>query len=133
MLKIYGSSDDLVELEGVCNMMRTCPKCGRDIDEPSECIVGDGTDEIDTGSRPCAIIVGDVENGGVVVKMRYEESVTSGCWSAEIAQLGENVPIPWPVQVITMLSSRADGGVPYSVKVTIDAPHKTPVRWEKPR
>ena len=132
MLKIYGSSDDLVELVGVANKVKTCPRCGHDIDEPVECSVGDGDDEVDTGGKNLAIIVGDMEHGGVVVRMRYEHSVTSGCWSAELAQMGEGVPIPWPVLVATTLSAGADEGSPYSVMVKVDAPHGTPVRWEKP-
>lgn len=104
MVKIYGASDDLVEIEG----------------HP------DG-DEIGCYDRDVVIMLGTVETGGIAVRMSYAprfsalgDGVAAACWSAEIAQLDEDRPIPWPVRL---------GTVRYSVAVLIDAPPETPLRF----
>lgn len=107
MLKIYGASDDLVELEG--------------------CV----EDEIDCYDKWVQITVGypEAEHGrasqGVKVIMRYAPKwVNAGVWSAEIFPIDEDVEIPWPVKV--ELSERK-----YSAQVVIDCPEGTPVTWKK--
>lgn len=105
MVKIYGASDDLVEIEG----------------HP-------GGDEIGCYDQDVIVMLGTMETGGIAVRMSYAPrfaafgmGVATACWSAEIAQLDEDRPIPWPVRVET---------VRYSVAVLIDAPLETPIRFE---
>lgn len=98
-ISIYGASDDLVEIEG------------------------DVEDEIGPGRM---IQIGD-EKMGVRVTMRYHASSKSGpVWRASIEQVDEGVPM-FPVT----LGLADPHGYPdpqsYSVKVTVDCPHGTPV------
>lgn len=104
MIKIYGTSDDLVEIEG----------------HPSG-------DEVGCYDQDVCIMVGSMESGGVAVRMHYGSRVAalhkeaaSGCWSAEITPLHEDKPIPWPIQITT------EG---YSAAVLIDAPAGVDLRW----
>lgn len=97
MIHIYGASDDLVEIEG----------------HP------DG-DEIGCYDQDVLIKIDDGQGGGVAVRMSYQprmaplgDGVAAGCWSAEIAQIDEDHPIPWPLSIDTFH---------YSVRVRIDAP-----------
>lgn len=98
MLKIYGASDDLVELEGFIR------------------------DEVDCYDKPVQIKVG-TDDSGLIITMRY--GVLGAVWSAELSQLDEDVPIPWPVTVVTQ--GRREDDVGYSVAVCIDCPDDTPV------
>lgn len=107
MLKIYGASDDLVELEG--------------------CV----EDEIGCYDKWVEITVGytEAEPGrdtqGVKVIMRYAPKwADAGVWTAEVFPLDEGVEIPWPVKI--ELSERK-----YSAQVVIDCPDGTPVKWKK--
>jgi len=121
MLKIYGASDDLVELEGIGELVRKCPECGHDIDEPSRAVVGHSSGEF--GSGDLMVVVGGVDGApGIRVRVRYGRFGV-GCWSAEVCQIDEDVPIPWPVSIKHSVRG-------YSVVVEIDAPDGTPVRWE---
>ena len=79
------------------------------------------------------IAVGDA-SGGVLVVMRYSPPLpadvpttapTPGVWSAEIRQLAEDVPIPWPVSVRHIPQ---DDQI-YMLAVDIDCPDGTPVEW----
>lgn len=95
MIRIYGASDDLVEIEG----------------HP------DG-DEVGCYDEDVLIQIGDEETGGVVIRMSYAPRFNAftaafACWSAEIAQIDEDKPIPWPISISTNR---------YSVEVRIDAP-----------
>lgn len=135
MLKICGASDDLVELEGIGKLVKACLTCGQEIDNPtkrygSSAVVGEGSEEI--GSGDVMVVVGGnlsldesidpSPTGGIHVRMRYGRFGV-GCWSAEVCQIDEDVPIPWPVSI-------KHGGRGYSVVVEIDAPDGTPVRWK---
>jgi hypothetical protein len=91
MIVVYGHSDDLVEVEGA----------GFD-------------DEADGDSR---LVFGNKEDGGVQVDMRY---VTPGVWAATIQQLGDEVPIPWDIQV---------SNTAYTVRVEIDIPDDSTVDY----
>lgn len=109
MLKIYGASDDLVEIEGP------------------------GGDEIDCYNSGVEITVGYPEAApgrdaqGVKVIMRYAPKWTDAAvWTAEVFPIDEDVDIPWPVSV-----SLAERG--YSAQVLIDCPEDTPVKWRKVR
>lgn len=72
------------------------------------------------------------ETGGVEVVMRFDTG-GSGTWAALVRQVGEGIPIPWPVTI-----SEADAGTPgcpdrksYSVLVSVACPPGTPVRCGK--
>lgn len=113
MITIYGASDDLVEIGG----------------HP------DG-DEIGCYDEDVLIVIGCGIDGGVAVRMSYvgisngvESETGFGCWSAQIAQLGEDVAIPWPITIGT--KGRRSDDVGYSVLVSIDAPDGVPLTVTK--
>lgn len=100
MIRIYGASDDLVEVENDARPLR-----------PGE------PDEIGHFNRPTLLRVTPIdgaERGGLLVRMRYA-SFPGAVWSAELAQIDEDEPIPWPVTVRHGKPSRG-----YSVVVEID-------------
>lgn len=106
-LKIYGASDDLVEIEGHF------------------------TEEVDCYDKNVLITVGwpeasaGEESRGLQILMKYAPKWTdSGVWSAELAPLDEDVKIPWPVSV--KLGERG-----YTVEVIIDCPDDVPVTFKK--
>lgn len=74
-MRIYGASDDLIEVEG-----------------------HDRADEYN-GDR-LRFTIGD-RAGGVVVLMEYANArvTEEGCWHATICQIAEDVPIPWPTHI----------------------------------
>ena len=124
MIQIFGYSDDLIEIEGITN---------------GNC--GDAHLELN-GDR-ATIILGD-KTGGVCITMRYSDKTMipgrkegHGCWSAQIVQIDNGVPIPWPITIkhnhkieyrINDIDrmERIQGRVHYSVLVEIDAPADTP-------
>lgn len=112
MICIYGASDDLVEIEG----------------HP------DG-DEVGCYEKDVFITIGDTTGGGLAVRMSYSpqlgKDVAFGCWTAEIGQLDEDCPIPWPVTITTAKRHPNDPEAGYSVKVAIDAPAGVTLRWFK--
>lgn len=97
MIRIYGSSDDLTVIEGDVN---------------------------EEGTAKSTITVGS-PTGGLVIKMRYKGP--DPVWSATVVQVGEYVPIPWPVRISEAPISGTNTGS-YSAMVTIDCPPGTPVR-----
>ena len=103
MIKIYGASDDLVEIEGSIH-----------------------GDEIDCYDKSVLITIGEPEASpgrdahGLQIRMRHG---SLGSWSAEVGQIDDDYAIPWPVFLRV-----ADHG--YSVMVCVDAPADTPLRWE---
>lgn len=106
-LRIYGASDDLVEIEGHF------------------------AEEVDCYDRSVLITVGWPEanagrdSQGVYVLMRYAPKwVKTGVWTAEISPLDEDVEIPWPVTVSL-------GGRGYTAEVVIDCPDNVPVTFKK--
>ena len=111
MIRIYGASDDLVEIEG----------------HP------DG-EEVGCYDKDVVVIIGTM-TAGLVVRMSYDGAtvpesaglgeVGFGCWSARVVQVAEDAPVPWPVTITTAGSS--SGAVGYSVCVNIDAPAGTPL------
>lgn len=108
-MKVYGQSDDLIEVEGV-------RKVGK---RSWVTAAGYAGDEFSRGR----IQVGD-RAGGLIVKMAYGKR--AGVWSACVEQIDEEVPIPWPVSITV-----SDRG--YSVIVNIDCPDGVPVqKWRKP-
>lgn len=110
MIRIYGASDDLVEIEG-----------------------HDEADEIDCYDQVVYVILGDTNTGGIAVRMSYAphflsrdigQEVGFACWSAEVVQLAGFCPIPWPVSIVHTTRH----GIGYSVEVRIDAPPDVPMR-----
>jgi hypothetical protein len=116
MIKIYGASDDLVEIEG----------------HP------DG-DEVNCYNHDVLVYIGDPTTGGLAIRMTYApnvgevdgESIGFGCWAAEVCQLAEDCPIPWPVTLT--VQRRNSGEVGYSVCVNIDAPTGVPLAFKTVR
>lgn len=73
MIKVYGASDDLVEIEG------------------------DVRDEIgSTGGGQ--VIIGD-EAGGIRIVAKYAVAKGIGVWRLGVEPIDEDVPVPWPVRV----------------------------------
>jgi len=101
MLRIYGASDDLVEIEGIVS------------------------DELGAYERARTITVGDT-SGGVVVRVEYAVANRAGVWSVAFEPIDEDVPIPWPISV--KLNAIRDGRG-YSTEASIDCPAGTPVSW----
>lgn len=104
MIRIYGASDDLVEIEG------------------------DHNEEVDALNDEVKVTIG-TDAGGLLVLMRYAAGgMGFATWTAEVGQMAENVEIPWPVHIgHAMRGSR----VGYSVTVEVDCPPGTPVRAER--
>lgn len=107
-LRIYGASDDLVELEGITDLVEKCPTCGREYDEVRGGRVGVGSEEIGCYDSTVTITVGD-DLECEVVRVHYGQD-----W--EISYQGCS---PWRVTF-----------EPGRDSVHIDAPDGTPVRWE---
>jgi hypothetical protein len=114
MIRVYGASDDLVEVEG-----------------------HDKISEIDCYGRDIILVFGDAETGGVALRVSYnphfkaaqraEDKDPPGwaCWSIEIVQLADECPIPWPISVTH--ETRQYSRIGYTVVVSIDAPSATPL------
>lgn len=111
MIRIYGQSDDLVEIEGIANGEHNNGKA------------------LELGADCAVIVLGD-KAGGVCVTVDYHSARMIegrpegwGCWSVQVVQLSGDVPIPWPV---TVRHHVRNGRVGYSAVVEIDAPADTP-------
>lgn len=102
MMRIYGVSDDLVEIEGV-----------------------DGGDEYGAFDRVTRIEIGDRESGGLIVEMEYREN---GCWAATAIPLADDVAIPWPVRVV--LGGRGYSAQ-IEIDCQRDTPHRV-TRYQRP-
>jgi hypothetical protein len=98
MLKIYGASDDLVELERLTSFGQWS-----------------SVDEVGGYEEIVQVTIGR-DDGGLIVEMHYGEL---GVWSAKVSQIGEDVPIPWNVSIETQ------DDVGYSVAVLVDCPDDT--------
>ena len=104
MIRIYGASDDIVEIEGDVNE-ETSP--GR------------------------SIVIGTKVDGGLVVSMKY--GVGAAVWQARVRQIDEGIPVPWPVTIGNAEPHGFPDPQTYSVLVTIDCPAGTPVFVGKKR
>ncbi len=72
MLKIYGCSDDLVEVEGILDEEIGC------YDNAVEFTISD-------------------DNGGIRVLVSYD-NFGDGCWSFKVTNLADGLPLPFPVR-----------------------------------
>jgi hypothetical protein len=100
MLKLYGVSDDLVELYGAIED----EFANQDVFVIGQCEATQG-----------------VSVHGVMVRMVYAPAwAGTAVWVAEVSPIEEDAPIPWTVTV-----TLGDRG--YSAEVTIDCPPETPV------
>lgn len=119
-VEIYGASDDLIEIEGGVS-----EELNRVRSPQATVTFGRRGTDADAGH----------DDGGVIVKIRYAPKWHSdGVWTAEIAQLGDEVPIPWPVSVRHGMRTNYENGRPvqgtgYSVIVRVECPAGTPVSW----
>lgn len=125
MIRIYGGSDDLVEIEGLDLVEESDDDDDRDDDGPVAGLTRAAArpDEIPCYDSTVEIAIGG-EKGGVVVTMDYGEP---GVWSAQIRQIAEDVPVPWPVRIGPPGGARHKTWG-YSVCVEIDAPDNIPVK-----
>lgn len=112
MIRIYGSSDDIVTVEGVDFN-----------DGPAGVVAAGASDEVGAYDLAIRIAVGD-SAGGVAITMTYAFYDRAGVWGALIEPWDEDVPIPWRVEV-------TNGGRGYSAEVVVAAPEGTPVRIER--
>ena len=105
MIRIYGASDDLVEIEG------------------------DVSDEV---SQLRWILIGD-ETRGVRVRMKYAATKTSdGVWEGRVEQVKEGVPM-FPITIDEAEPGGHPDPRSYSVRINIDCPPGTPVHVGKRR
>jgi len=74
MLRIYGHSDDCVEIEGDVN------------------------DEIGAFERARVITIGG-EGEGVIVRAAYAPDSSAGVWRLSVELVEEGVPCPWPIRI----------------------------------
>ena len=111
MVRIWGASDDLVELEGIR------------LDGKRSHVLGGSTDEIGCFNCSIRILIGDAK-GGCVVTMRYGVRDTA-CWGARLDPIDEDVPCPWGVRIKFNEIPLTRG---YSTIVEVDAPNGTPIR-----
>jgi len=100
MIEISGHSDDIIVMQGY-------------YDDEFE----DG-DIIDIGIAEAAQ---GQDAQGVRVVMVYAPTWARAVWVAQIAPLGEDVNMPWPITV-----TQAENG--YSARVVVECPDGTPVR-----
>lgn len=114
-LRIYGESDDLVELEGVCDLVTKCQHCGHEFDQPSAGVVGKGSEEIGCYDSDVTIHVG-FQGAGAFVGVIVDIGFGADGWESRFDNTS-----PW--EIATGLSG----------SVHIDAPDGTPVRWEVSR
>jgi hypothetical protein len=103
MIRIFGNSDDQVY------------------------VIQDGTKrQIDVRGDEVTIGVGLNSNhvGGCFVTMHYGVGCSIAIWTATIAQIDEEIPIPWPIRIETATAKEQIGGI-HSVAVIIDCPPGT--------
>lgn len=102
MIRIYGASDDLVEIEG----------------HP-------GGDEVGCESSAVVVSIGDRVRG-LVVRIEYSPKWAGnvGCWAAAVSPIDEDVPM-YPV-TIELEPERK-----YSAMVLVDAPETVALSWKK--
>ena len=105
MIRIYGASDDLVEIDGHVR------------------------EEINCYSKAVRIEVGDPTDpttGGCIVWATYAPQevfvAPGGTWLLAVTLFDEDVPLPWPVR-LEVKECR------YSPTLVIGCPTGTPVRW----
>lgn len=101
MIKIYGASDDCVEVEGC-----------------------DGADEFNvygTDTKGPVMWRGDlIAPGGTEVLQVHALFTPDGCWHIAVGQADESIPLPsWPMKIEQHRS------LPYSALLTVDAPAGT--------
>ena len=108
-MKIRGASDDLVIVEGVCDLVTKCPTCGHTFEASIGGRVGEGIEELGCHNSTVRVVVGDGP-GSVVVVIRF----------------GDN---GWEYHVV------ADRGcsVHFEDGIVFDASDGTPIRWEVTR
>lgn len=117
MIRIYGTSDDLVEISGITGG-------------------NSGDHHLELNANNAVIILGDKVTGGVLIGIRYSDPMLApdcdegaGCWAVQVSPLDEGVPIPWPVTIRHRVKQGYDGEsdrVLYSAVAEIDAPADTP-------
>jgi hypothetical protein len=112
MFKIYGHSDDLVEIEH--------------LDDTGERVKENNRgDEVNCWNGGVNIVIGNAEAvegknaEGIRIAMRY---VKGGCWEARLAPIDEDVPCPF---VTTVLIER------YTAVVMVVCPENTPISWKR--
>ncbi|HZB31251.1 MAG TPA: hypothetical protein VE465_13890 [Streptosporangiaceae bacterium] len=101
-IKIYGASDDLVEVEG-CEGADEFNVYGTDTPDSEVMWRGDL-----------------IAPGGTEAMQVHAIRTGEGCWAVAIGQADESIPLPpWPVRIEQHRS------IPYSTVLRIDAPYGT--------
>ena len=105
MVRIYGASDDLVEIEGLTGMRSPCQR---------------DAEELDDYDRVRVFMIGDEPN-----TLRVEVGYTPRGWEFSLSQPDnddDNAALPFPVRI-----AQATG---YSLAVVVDCPPGTIITWD---
>lgn len=121
MIRIYGASDDLCEVEGILFD-------GDAAGSGSGKALRANSDEIGCYEQMVCFVIGNAEATagknaeGCRVWFRYAppKPCKEGVWAVTVMPLDENVPCPWPLRI-----SFKD----YTAVAEIDAPDGTPVSY----
>jgi len=95
MLRFYGASDDLCEIDGDIR------------EELDNCANG----------KPFVFRVGDINNGVIVIVHYAAEKESAGVWRVAAEQVDEDKPCPWPIRIETKHG--------YSLALVVDCPPGT--------
>ena len=117
MLRVYGASDDLIEIDGA----------DLDWNDDNSVLTGStGHDSEELGTSESGgmgiVEVGTQETGGCRIRAMYTVGLpfNPGVWALSVEQLEEETPLMWPVRVVEQHQ--------YSVAVVVDCPDGVPVR-----
>lgn len=107
VIRAYGASDDLFEVEGGPN----------DIE---------ATTHEDGGT---SVKIVDASGTGLLVVGQYSPNNDSGCWAIGISQIEEGALLPpWPMRYELAPSNGFRSPQPYSVMLVIETPDDVTVR-----
>jgi hypothetical protein len=96
----------------------------------------DGASKQHAGDHARFVVV-DRDQGGILVDLRYAVEEGVGAWTIGLAQIGDEIPCPWPVRVENATTSDAHAPRPdniggqHSLVCVIDCPPGTPVEKQE--
>ena len=106
MLKFYGCSDDLAEVDG------------------------DVSGELSPSGDYGVVAKVGTKNGGCYVRLQYNSLENNGCWDVTVGRLDEDIPIPWPIKIEMGNRMAERGSDGYTAMAIIECPPGTPVVWK---